>query len=470
MTTLRQTHLQASSQHSQSMIPVLPVLPVLPALQWLGYGLDLTTLRPFDLEAILETVKRKNRIIDIEKDKTIYSVTIDGMNFPIPRCISVSQNINSQTDTRIYKNGAEAVNAMRQDVALASRFLAVTSTDVSNYPLDRWFPAADQFSLYYFHADNYLAGLQEYLDFLNESALREGVSRLPRPFTPDKEATVLAYKTFFNTYGSHVITNASYGARFLMNVWASNSHADVNENFNRDATAMVKGINDSWKYDQSVYQEIQYQTFNRLSQSWFTAYGGDPLLASALSTNQIDQDTFNKWSDSTTSNPDLVHIQTMPLWSLLQEADSKELRDRADDVQHAFQYLTSPQGKEFTTFFTFEVEATWAELGLLIPSTVVVGGDSVDVIPPSGMVLGPTKLRWETGSNNKTRFVSILTFTNDGTPIDFNITCEGGKAKVTIAGTEYVNDGGEGKTKWFYQVPVTKVAQTRGHSSMKIGT
>jgi hypothetical protein len=157
---------------------------------------------------------------------------------------------------------------------------------------------------------------------------------------------------------------------------------------------MVKGINNEWKYDQDVYDEPQYQTYSRLSQSVFTAYGGDPSLASALSTNQIDEDTFDQWRDSTISHPDLVHIKTMPLWSLLQAAKSEELRDCAGDIRTAFDYLTSLERKQLTTFVTFEMEATWAELGLLIPSAVVAGGDSVDVTPPPGMILSPTKLRW----------------------------------------------------------------------------
>lgn len=65
--------------------------------------------------------------------------------------------------------------------------------------------------------------------------------------------------------------------------------------------------------------------------------------------------------------------------------------------------------------------------------------------------------------------------TNDGTPIDFYISCGRGKAKATIAGVrlccfaillliifllqvEYVNNDEEGETKWFYQVPVTRSA------------
>lgn len=168
------------------------------------------------------------------------------MDFNIPRCISISESTSSQSGGEIYHKGSEAVRAIQQDLSLAFRFLVVTGTDISNYPLDRWFPAADQFLLHYFHFDNYLAALRDYAKFLNESALQEGVSILPRPFTSDTE-TILAYKTFFNTYGSHVITNASYGARFLM----------VNMSIVSESTlhSVITTLSESLGFEQSCWHQ-----------------------------------------------------------------------------------------------------------------------------------------------------------------------------------------------------------------------
>lgn len=72
------------------------------------------------------------------------------------------------------------------------------------------------------------------------------ISELPQPFTKDS-GVVQQYKEFFNLYGSYVIPNTTYGARFLLvcalsfyiivvysslrpqNAWASNKRHRVNK-------------------------------------------------------------------------------------------------------------------------------------------------------------------------------------------------------------------------------------------------
>lgn len=419
-----------------------------PPLQWLGHGLDMTAIRPLDLKSVLETVKKNRLIIDFSKDTTMHTVTINEENFDIPECIFASEQHNATSHDTSYANGADAILAVQKD---AFRYLIVGSNDMSYYPLYRWFPVADQFALYYFHAHQYLAGLQDYLEFVNESALQEGILHLPKPFTPEY---VLTYKTFFNTYGSHVIINASYGARFLMNAWASNKYTDVNDNFRRDVTAMAKGVNNGWTYDESVYAEPQYETFSRLSQCVFSAYGGDHALASALAQRQMNQHTFTEWQKSISAHPDLVHIQTIALWELLRDVESKELRASGKPIHDAFKYITSQEKQVHITYITFEMDATWAELGILIAGAVVMGGDSDDVSYPSNLMLSPTKFRWGEEGAEQTHVVVVIPVENDGTPIDFYISCGQGTVKVTIAGEEHV--GKEENTVWFRQVPVVK--------------
>ncbi|KAG8215629.1 hypothetical protein J3R82DRAFT_7498 [Butyriboletus roseoflavus] len=120
-----------------------------PPLAWLGYGLDLTRLDPFDFEAVA-SAKTQVRIIDTTKDTNTQTVTI-GMNFAfttpfsevgypggveyeIPRIVAASEDNRSQGGTNSFTDGALAVSNLQGDSALANRLLSVTTNDNSLLP------------------------------------------------------------------------------------------------------------------------------------------------------------------------------------------------------------------------------------------------------------------------------------------------------------------------------------------------
>ena len=146
-----------------------------------------------------------------------YIYVPDGVVYNVPGVIRVFQEPISQGTFLTYATGNDAQKAFRADAGLPARYLAVTGTDTAVVLAhDRSFIRENQYAFYSFTNSAYSARLVDYADFLNEAALLRGVEDLPQRFDGDDDKVLDAYKSFFQRFGSHVIVNANYGARFQL--------------------------------------------------------------------------------------------------------------------------------------------------------------------------------------------------------------------------------------------------------------
>jgi hypothetical protein len=93
--------------------------------------------------------------------------------------------------------------------------MAFSGSASASYSVEKTFRKDEQFALYAFNSSLFGAGLEDYADLLNEDALAKRLKEMPHPFTSAPD-TVNKYKTFFASFGSHVIINTSYGMRFQL--------------------------------------------------------------------------------------------------------------------------------------------------------------------------------------------------------------------------------------------------------------
>ena len=141
---------------------------------------------------------------------------LDGSEYNVPKSVVVDEDTKFLQGTYItYKNGAEATNAFLADANLSARYMAFSRSASASYSVEKTFRREEQFALYAFNASFYNAALRNYIDLLNTTALVNRLSTLPQPFKSD-EATLREYKSFFTSFGSHIITNTGYGARFQL--------------------------------------------------------------------------------------------------------------------------------------------------------------------------------------------------------------------------------------------------------------
>ena len=137
--------------------------------------------------------------------------------YDVPEAVRISQEPLFQGIFLSYANGNDVQKAFRADAGLPAIYLAVTGTDAAIVLAhDRSFIRENQYAFYSFTNSVYAARLADYDSFLNQTALLRGVEDLPQQFNGDNEDVLAAYKSFFQRFGSHVIVNANYGARFQL--------------------------------------------------------------------------------------------------------------------------------------------------------------------------------------------------------------------------------------------------------------
>ena len=120
--------------------------------------------------------------------------------------------LNVHCGYRVYRSGNQAVMALQNDMSLTSSFLAVSLNASASSSVRRCFQETSQYALYSHNSVHYSISLRDYDDHLNERNLKRSITTLSRPFSPSVEI-INQYKYFFATFGSHIITSATYGSR-----------------------------------------------------------------------------------------------------------------------------------------------------------------------------------------------------------------------------------------------------------------
>ena len=134
----------------------------------------------------------------------------------MPRCIGVTDFNSSDGNYVTYRTGTEASSSLKTDVSLSARYLAVSASTSVSYSIDKTYRREDQWAMYSFNADTYLASLRNYADLLAERALANRLEQLEPIGDGSNQEMLNEWKFFFASWGTHVIINSAFGARFQL--------------------------------------------------------------------------------------------------------------------------------------------------------------------------------------------------------------------------------------------------------------
>ena len=114
-----------------------------------------------------------------------------------------------------YPNGNDAAIAFGDD-SFASRFVSITGGSSVRRATEKLYRRNLMYAYYSFGRPKYLAALNNYTNLLNTSSLNTGLRDLPTPFDGESQTVLDKYKSFFQRYGTHVITKAQSGAHYQL--------------------------------------------------------------------------------------------------------------------------------------------------------------------------------------------------------------------------------------------------------------
>ncbi|KAJ8076764.1 hypothetical protein PM082_001187 [Marasmius tenuissimus] len=437
-----------------------------PPLNRLGYSLDMLTVTPLSIKAVDESIKRGRKIIDYDPDYRVREVKLGDITYKVPGHIGVSTDLsNFQGSFLTYRSGSEAFNSFQADASLSIKYMCVSGGASASYATEKTLRRENQHAFYSFNADLYSANLKDYIDDINEKALKNRIADLPQPFDGNNKDHEKKYRDFFGQFGTHVINYCTYGARCQLNVWASNSESSVNNRFSASVTASYNGVFTSGQFDASVKKEDQYKDFMELKQADVTAQGGELNAGVYFVQHPDNMEAYDAWGKTVASYPNVTSLSTIEIWSLLRDAAAEELRNAADQLEKAFNHLKSHK-EVHRTQVTLTIESDWAEFSLLTPSAVIIKDGDL----PDNTVFSETKVQWgKEHSHDYHRQDVRFIIVNDGSPIDFAISHGSnggapgkGTAKVITQQGTYENSeitDNNWNTQWYYQKPVNPQAQ-----------
>ena len=155
-------------------------------------------------------------LCDVESTLTVPGLTPDGKTYNVPKAIGILQDNNLNSGFVTYPNGNAAAIAFRNNDSLAPRFMAVTGDPSVKDATEKHHRQNLQYAYYSFAQAKYLAYLKDYAVLLNESSIKTGISQLPVPFNGDNQDVLGKYKSFFERWGTHVVTKVQYGAHYQL--------------------------------------------------------------------------------------------------------------------------------------------------------------------------------------------------------------------------------------------------------------
>ena len=162
-----------------------------------------------------------------------------------------------------------------------------------------------------------------------------------------------------------------------------------------DLSVAYNGLVTSGKIDVSVQTESQYKSFSEEVMQQVSCRGGDASLSAKLNASYQADDIyliFQQWVQSSTENPGVMALETMPLWTVMGATFDPDILKRALDVQSAFYWILQNPAPHWTKG-AVTINSDWGEFGITSPSAYIIQDPDA---PPTidNLVFSGTKIQW----------------------------------------------------------------------------
>jgi len=135
-----------------------------------------------------------------------------------------------------------------------------------------------------------------------------------------------AYRDFFNTFGTHVVTRVTLGGEALMTVKSTRMEQSDEKQLKAAITAAYKGL---FSAKASIEASAEMKTSEKSNGCEFSAVGIGGFPSALVSLSSFDHDAFNAWAQSVAKAPAAIRYEYKPIWDLVANAEHSEWLYRA---------------------------------------------------------------------------------------------------------------------------------------------
>ncbi|KAL8671944.1 MAG: hypothetical protein Q9168_003570 [Polycauliona sp. 1 TL-2023] len=391
-----------------------------PPGNWLGFGLDMTTVTPSDVTSVAASVLTLSRVIKLEDGGEVQKV--GDVEWTIPKGVAAPSDVAGPDDDQMtFTSGTQAYQALNGDASLYARYYAVSGGLSASYAIQKSLQKSYQYLMKAHNNVQVVVHFVDYSDAINEEMLKRQLDRIA-PFDPTKPDAdnIEQYRSLFATLGSHIITGVTYGDRFQLQVWADNSNTEVDKDFAADVGVEFNGLTSSGKIAADIKDSTEFAAFEGTVQKTYSIRGGDAKLGAQLDANIYNEsiyNTYSKWVQTTGQNPKLHSFQTIPLWDLVSVAKNDVLAKRAVNLEKAYNWIVE-NPKQHLTQGLLTIQSDWGELDLLSPSAFLTRGTD----PPRDVFYSKNKIQWDSRGRGAVTIEIPFVIINDGSPVDIALS------------------------------------------------
>ncbi|EMD35983.1 hypothetical protein CERSUDRAFT_115929 [Gelatoporia subvermispora B] len=393
----------------------------LPATDKLGYALDLTTMSGQDIKGLLTSLKTSSRVLKLAKnDKPIQ---LYNELYHVPSNIAVeSSNAGIASVFRPCTSGSSLRAQLKADPSILAPYSAFNAGNSCAYSVYKSFRDDCDYVLYDVTHIRYTAHLDSNGDSLQNDCAAS-IARLPQIFVPERVQT---FKDFFASYGSHTVTDVTYGARLNLLVWRSRLNiTDDAPDLSLRASVALESISSG--EDLMAYLPPQNNANNAGIQHRYALIystfceGGGTEEANRIQSNTHAFKDYDAWMRSTSTDPCLINIGVKDIWTIAGKFPDPTVSTRAQALQDAFEYLIShtPLCK---TPAQFDINSDWGEFVLTSPGAMLIMR-SVTGDQPQSVLSEPNRIIWGLGGGKLGRARIKFEIYYDGSTINFWTEC-----------------------------------------------
>lgn len=179
---------------------------------------------------------------------------------------------------------------------------------------------------------------------------------------------------------------------------SSSQDSEIQSHFFTYVNAVFNGVLFSGEFDLTVKQTNDYRQFYAGMEKTIAIRGGNQELANQLAHNPSDLSTYQRWAATHLERADLVGVQALEIWHLMQSSSDTEIINAAKSVQDAYEYIVA-HPVSHVTHVQLTIFSDWATFGLLSPEAIITEDPSAKKDYPGAANIQSKTVGWHDPAN-----------------------------------------------------------------------
>ncbi|KAF5866533.1 hypothetical protein ETB97_011418 [Aspergillus alliaceus] len=311
---------------------------ILPICNILGRAVNmlLPYIDPFDYRAVLENGSQR-LIVGMAKTGNKAQPPGEKKPYLVPDNVEYRYlGTNSSRNDLICEMGSELAPKLGMNMSLSGRYAGISISSNSQHSYEPSLRFNSLYGIYSFDQQSY----RLYLDrdrcysFVNMGFIN-AAEQLPS--WEERPAIYQVFKSFFETWGTHLVVQCHMGTRYQLRVEREQASQNMRDDFSAHVKAEYQGIMGG---SYGVENEDEYRRYLNVRTTQCKVLGGDAGYAAILANDPASKEAFQNWQSNRFHERDAVtNTQIQRLDTFLQGSNETSQKKIGERLAPALDYI-----------------------------------------------------------------------------------------------------------------------------------